>query len=482
MVNSLINTMKRRKYIISILTISLLLRILLLFRYNLIWWDSSVYIGMGKWIFSNGAIGLWEFFRPPFLPLILGSIYKVGLSPVLVGRIIEIMFSLGVIFLTYLIGKEINEKVGLISALVVSFTPVFLSYSIRILTGIPSTFFALISIYLLVKKPLTWKKVLLSSIFSGIAFLTRFPQGILLVSVLLAMFLSFFREKKKIFIKRGILFFFGFLITVSPYLLFNQVQHGSFLSPFIKGSEIAKSTLWIHQGKHLYFYFKELLLQSPFYLFSLLGGFYFIKEKLEFKPILLLLTLFLFFSYFQSYPNRQIRFTLVYLPYLCILSSYGFLQLLNKIKDKRFIENEKRSFIKIIVLLSVVIISGYLMGLGTSNSLVEESYSKPKVFEFYEYLNGIKNKTILSNTPIVAGVSDSKVEMIYVPVESAIKNYESKKKDSDLIVINRCQLPCPPEDKNCKEMRNRLFKKISKENKKVFETKYHTCLYQIFER
>ena len=37
-----------------------------------IWWDSAVYLGMGKHIYSLGEVGLWESSRPLIWPLILG--------------------------------------------------------------------------------------------------------------------------------------------------------------------------------------------------------------------------------------------------------------------------------------------------------------------------------------------------------------------------------------------------------------------------
>jgi len=82
-------------YGIIILTgIFLLIRIFFLAtRYHLPGWDESVYIGMGKYIYSHGAIGLWESIRPINLPLITGAFWAAGLNPILFGEITIMLFA-----------------------------------------------------------------------------------------------------------------------------------------------------------------------------------------------------------------------------------------------------------------------------------------------------------------------------------------------------------------------------------------------------
>ena len=59
------------------MTLFLIFKLSLLFTYHDTRWDESVYMGMGKYIYSNGQIGLWEDIRPIVLPLILGLFWKV---------------------------------------------------------------------------------------------------------------------------------------------------------------------------------------------------------------------------------------------------------------------------------------------------------------------------------------------------------------------------------------------------------------------
>src|SRR3989344_1748702 len=56
-------------------------------------WDSAVYVGMGKYLFSHGQAGLWEPIRPLTLPIILGFFWKIGLNPLISGEIFILLFS-----------------------------------------------------------------------------------------------------------------------------------------------------------------------------------------------------------------------------------------------------------------------------------------------------------------------------------------------------------------------------------------------------
>jgi len=124
-------------------------------------WDSAVYIGMGKYIFSFGDSGLWEASRPLLWPIILGLIWKIGLNPVIFGKAISLLFAIGCIFMTYLLGKEVfDENTGLLAAIFIAFTPAFFLAGSQIMTEIPSAFFALTGVYLFIRKRYAYSGIL----------------------------------------------------------------------------------------------------------------------------------------------------------------------------------------------------------------------------------------------------------------------------------------------------------------------------------
>ncbi|MCH7516408.1 MAG: glycosyltransferase family 39 protein [Bacteroidetes bacterium] len=118
-----------------------------------LWWDSSVYIGMGKYIYSAGNSGLYEASRPLVWHLILGFFWKLGFDVILFGKISVLLFGIGTIILTYLIAHELfDKKIALLSSLLLIFSPTFFLFNSVMLAGIPSAFFFLLGFYLFIKK------------------------------------------------------------------------------------------------------------------------------------------------------------------------------------------------------------------------------------------------------------------------------------------------------------------------------------------
>ena len=133
-----------------LLLTSLLIRIAYLFIYPNLWWDTYIYIAMGKYIFSGGELGIWESFRPLIHPLILGAFWKIGLSPLIIGKILDIIFSLLSIYLVYLIGIRVFHKTAaLLAAFIFSFTPLFIMFSGLVLTEPLALFIGLLGILFL---------------------------------------------------------------------------------------------------------------------------------------------------------------------------------------------------------------------------------------------------------------------------------------------------------------------------------------------
>ena len=215
-----VNNFLKNNYLIIILVILFfLIKVAYLSKAHNVIWDEAVYMGMGKYLFSSGNIGFWEIVRPIGLPLILGLIWKSGLNYLFFSEFMVILFSIGNIILTYMIGKKaVNKKVGFIASLMLAITSVFFLYTNYILTEIPSTFFILFGIYIYLKK----NNLLLAGILCGMGALFRFPQGIMLVSVILALFISSTINKNiTSFLKKSFLFTTGFLFAHIPFLIFN---------------------------------------------------------------------------------------------------------------------------------------------------------------------------------------------------------------------------------------------------------------------
>ncbi|RME54693.1 hypothetical protein D6777_02980, partial [Candidatus Woesearchaeota archaeon] len=348
-----------KKKIFGLIVLALLLRLVLLFLVDNVWWDGAVYISMGKYIFSLGKLGLWEHIRPLVLPLILGLFWKIGLSPLFWGKLFEIGCSMIIIYLTYKITKrDYNEKSALYAATILAFTPVFFSFAFRIYTEIPSTMFALLA--------LNYRQKIKTGVFSALAFLTKFPQGIVLVVV------SAFNIKK---IKKIIL---GFSLTVLPYLLFNYLYYTNPLKPFIDGKEIIKHAgIWIF-AKPWWFYFVESLRQNVLYIFAV-AGLLALKGKRKDVAALLML----FFAYFSLLQHKEPRFMIIFLPYLAIMAGVGL--------DKLF---KRKNIFFFVLLISLIILAVNFSGF-------DDMYKGRE--QFFNYLDGKQvNGPILVSHPYIA--------------------------------------------------------------------------------
>lgn len=443
--------MKEKKLWI-LMFIGLFLRLIYLFKENVVWWDGSVYLGMGKYIFSSGTLGIWEPIRPLVMPLLLGSTWKLGFDPIVVGRLLEIAFSLGAVYLTYLIGKRYRtEEEGLIAATILCFTPVFFKFAFRLYTEIPSTFFALLAVYLFMRREMIY-----AGIFSALAFLTKFPQGI----VIFVLGVFSIDNLKKTF-KLGA----AFLITVIPYLAFNYIKYGNPIKPFRDGSYIIKyAGVWLF-AKPWWFYFYEMLRQNVLYVFAIIGIFTLLKKKHRVIPTILIL----FLVYFSTMAHKEPRFMLLFLPYLALLAAIGIRKLFRQ-----------KAVFWIVLAVSLTI-------------LFVHYEPNPNAYKgkeaFFTHLEGKKVEgEVLVSHPYINLFTDTKViPMYYMVFDSNLAKRwtlyinENSEKIS-YVFIDTCEggMLCPPWDKNCEAERQKLIEISEDKFEKVFFENRDGCRYYIF--
>lgn len=422
--------MKKSKNIIIylLLLLFLLIKIFYLLDQKGILWDSAVYIGMGKYLFSLGNVGLWEPARPLVLPFFLGLFWKLGFNAVIFGRILEVGFSAGCLCLTYLIGKNVfNEKIGLLSAFLLAFSPSFLFYSSTILTGIPSTFFALLSVYFLIKK-----NYFFSGLFVGLSFMTRFLQ--LFVLLVIVLYVMYGKRKIENLLRLG----YGFSLIVVPYLIFNTWFYKNPIYPLILQMFMSKYTGWVyHEG--IPFYFINLLKENFLLLFSIVGVVVMLI-KIKSKQMVILGIFLLFFVFFNSIAHKEIRFILTFLPYMYMVASYGIL------KSVDLMKKEKNMF-GFVVFICIVI---WFFQVATQFEVpIYKEYP-----EFTSYLDskGVEGGLWISN-PLFVVNSDIKIdELIYYPLYNSKRIAVLKEglNRAEYVLIDTCDiLPCYPSDNRC---------------------------------
>ncbi len=469
--------------IVAVIVLFLIVKVVMLFYHQDIYWDEAVYISMGKYLFSGGTVGFFEDLRPLVLPLILGLIWKLGISPVAFGTGLEILIGAATIFMTYRIGTRLfNKGVGTIAALILAFLPIFIEYSSRVLTGIPSTLLALVAVDLFISRKYAWAGVL-----AGLAFLTRFPQGIVVASFVIifayAAVASYPKVQKAVMAAAMTLA--GFFATVIPYFIFNLIFYkdvtanakDALFRPFLLAfSTIEYSNAWVYQGSRL-FYFTELLKENALLIFAAIGLWYIIAKKLYRKEryLAVLLPLILLFSYFTYTQHKELRFALSFLPYLAILAGAGIGQVFHLMRKK--LKPSARAFA--IALVMFLIIAGMVVALVRTERMINWMPKDERpIMGFYTYPQGMEG-FMFTTDPLMAVYNDLPMAAGFY-FDIGVYEYRTHKNEITIAAFSTRSYLC--EDPECVDRKNRFLLTLFDDMDLAYWQRYNGDDYFIFTK
>ena len=459
-----------KRPVVYILLISLIVRLLYLLADHPLWWDSHVYIGMGKYILSVGQFGIWESFRPLVHPTLIGTLWKAGIDPIFGGKCLDLIFSLIAILLLFKISDKIfNRKIAIISSLIFSLTPVFIMHTGLILTEPLALTLGLLGIYISLDNKKKWS-LFFSGISLGLAFLTKFTMGIFFAAILIGLLLK--KEQMILKIKGLSLIFLGFALSIIPYMAFNYFRYPNLFEPFISGSWIVTTSIWLYGNGYTY-YLRNFFLTNPLYLFFFPYLYYFFKEK-EWRNnnkttfVLISVLTLIYFTFFV--PRKETRYLLIAIPFMAIAVSQSLRILHNRLKLAKRPVMWPQSFIVLIVLLLLVPMPANL--------------NFEKAPDFKQEINGIiaENNitgTVLTSDPSFVSFLDHPITTLDGTEFAEIK-YNASYGKYELLFINSCDLPCPPGDKGCVKEINDFLNKVELENKVEFSKKNKKCSYKIY--
>jgi len=440
-----------------IFIISFLLRAAYLALDYPLWWDAHVYIGIGKYIFSGGELGIWESFRPLVHPLVLGSFWKLGFNPFVMGKLLDLLFSMLAICFVYLIGQRIfNKRTAIVASIVFSLTPMYIMFTGLILADPLALAVGLGGIYLLISRR-SRTASFFGGILLGFSFLTRFPQGIWFGAV----FLAFLWRKEK----WGSKFYglavlsLGFCLPVLPYLVFNYFRYQNILEPFIAGSWIVSTATWLY-GSGMFYYFTHFFLVNPIYLFFFSYAYFFFKRKEWEKPARTLIFVIPFFVllYFLTVPRKEVRYLAAALPFLAMISSFALTEIYQALKRRAKPIITAKAFL---VIVAVVVLLPLPTTLHIERAPTFEQEVKKIVMD--HHING----TILSSDPSFVSFLDLRIVTLD-GMEFAATIYQQQQGKYELLFVNDCDLVCEPGDISCEGEKQELLTMIDKENREVF--------------
>jgi hypothetical protein len=423
-----------------------------------LWWDSSVYVGMGKYLYSGGESGLYEDARPVVWPLLLGLFWKLGLDAVLFGKVLLGLFSVGSVVLTYLLGLRLfSKRVALMGSFFLALNSTFFLFSTVLHSEIPSLFFLLLGVYLLVLGRHGF-----SGLALGVATMTRFFH--LVVALGVGGYLIYLYSKKRVSLKELEWFGGGFSVPVILFLVYSFVRHGSFLYPFVLQAWMTRHTGWIfHQGFGSYF--EGLWLANVLVVFSLWGLYACYKQK---KYLVLVLFAVSFLPFLLT-AHKEMRIIIQALPFLFLLAGAGIVSLVDRLKGRRVV---------LVLVLLVFLVQAlpqlegnrYAAGMGEFSAYLEEVTVDESVW--------------ITNPGFVAG-SDHAAVLMYYPLYSSERIAELREdvSDADHVLISSCDvLPCPESDVDCEQNHAAFLLSLESSHRLVHDDVVDGCEQRIYTR
>ena len=329
----------------------LILRLKYLTINQAVWFDEAAYLGAAKnWVF--GIPYQLNYTRPPLLPFIWAVLYKIGLGE-LTFRIFMFGFSMVCVWLTYFLGKILfNKYVGLIAATISSFHYMYLFYTARLLTGIPSLAFFLLTIYAFWQGYVNKKGnyLYLMGVSFILAILMRFPAGLLAVALIIFVILTDglnFIKNKKLWVSIIIFLAILFPYTIWYYNTYDKIpilEAGAYHAPTI----LLKESLNFMPGALMspipyiyelfprigHFFVIAIIIGLVIMLFNFAVGWDLIrKDKSLKKQFFIFLWIVVIFSYFAFMTDHvEDRYFFYIYPALFIVIGWVLLKLNDMLK------------------------------------------------------------------------------------------------------------------------------------------------------
>jgi len=405
------------------LTVFAFLILALTILFTLLGWDSTVYLlsaehFLGKDVyFDNNA--------PRILSQIVATVWKLtGISET-VARLISVLMSVGLLVATYLIANELfNKRVALFAFLFLLLNPLFLLYSSKVYTDISLALIITITTYLfytgLVKdRPVN---LMFSGVFIAIAVLIKYP-GLILYFITA----SFILLKERKAIKNPYLWL-SYLISLMLLIpSMSQFSGGviNYASTFPYLTEI--------QNPH-YFITLPLILLTATPLFVLL----LLKKRMklfEGNYLILLLTIFFIFGFYQIVSSKDIRYLLPLFPSVFILASKGLDEMISKKLPETFEKiriNFKKIFIEIFLL---PLIASFIL-------LFFDFYYKPNsIIQAAQYLKPVEGSLIISNYWPEISFYSQKTTKWFPSTEEKLHQQMSEFKIDYVVAVETKKLP-----------------------------------------
>ncbi|MFC1696704.1 hypothetical protein ACFL1H_00065, partial [Nanoarchaeota archaeon] len=282
----------------------------------------------------------------------------------------------------------------------------------------------------------------------------------------------------------------GFLIPTTIFLIFNYFKYHDILLPFKSATYIIRNAgTWIFT-KPWYFYFENIFLENYFYIFFILGFFVLIilliksykKNQFHNESVInklsILVIIILGLTYFIWLPHKEMRFMILLLPFLAIVTALGISTIINKLK-----RINKISSIIFTIIMILLLIFPIIKCFNINEQPIDNQ----------EYVKYLHDKSpmgeILVGYPTINLYINKNVHLIYFPVyNSTLAEYYT-----NYILINKDKIEyfffdtclggtiCPPHDTNCHPQTQKLIETLDNNYNLTYFKQIGSCNYYIYK-
>ncbi len=458
------------KLFFLIFALAIAARIILMHGSQMLWWDSGVYAGMAKFLFSGGAAGLWEPIRPVLLPVLLGALWKAGFGILVSALFINIVLSAASIILVFLIAREaFGKQAALFASAIFSFSSVFFFMAFHAYSEILTMFCILAGAFAFMRQ-----KHMLAGFFIGLAFLAKFPSGIF--AAVFILLLVFSRQ-----LKNAAYFGAGFSIAAAPFFAANYFAYGNPIFPLSAAQDAISKVLGCNYlwFKPWHWYFKFLILEENFlHLFSALGLWLAVKNRKTCRHgMAILLCTLIPFAYFLQMHCRDFRYLIAVVPFIAMLSGYAISSLIKK----------KENFAPLLAII-LVVSAVQAIGFYYENRTFDMQGMQNSFLSFAQSHDA--SGELWSSNPLMAFYTDSKISKIYYPVFNAWQagNFYSyvlaNSSRISYVFMDSCAggIICPESDSTCKSDLNQTYKLLEEKMDLAYSAESGRCSYLIYEK
>ncbi len=403
-----------------------------------LWWDEADYLSIAKfWAF--GFPFDISIVRQVLWPLILTIFLSIS-NTELLPRIFMLALSVTSVIALYYLGKEMfDNKVGLLSAFLMSVFYLNLFFSFRLLVDLPSLAFFTLSAFFIYRYFKTKSNTALytGSVLIGIGTLFKISTATLLFAVLIYLFTT---QRFKMFLKKEIwIALLIFFLVLSPYIIWGFFQFNKFVITAAGAYNAPQPGMFFSTGfANLIGYFSlfqeylSWLILITFILgllslYKLIIGFDVLlknqNQPLNTDWFLFLILLIPIIVVSFSVGHVENRYIINAFPAVFILSSVFLFKITDTLK-------KKYKILSVIIILLFILCTGYIQIQKTSSLIDSKKTSYLEVKEA-----GIWLKTYANQTDIV--VAQSIPQIVYYSEKQAIGLPNTAEEMDELIKSNK---------------------------------------------